>query len=226
MPTILITAFEPFGELPHNPSQDLVDAVVARHARGELIAEAEHGPLTIVEQTLPVVFGRASAELTTAVATHHPDVVIALGLAAGTEAVRFERVGLNLRDARIPDNAGQQPADEPVVDGAPAALFTSLRVKAAHARLTAAGITVKLSLSAGSYLCNEVLYSVLHLTQHPAPEPGTGPAHTRAGFVHIPDLRAPGSPVSTEQAATAVDVLIAETLHPGPDLVTTGGSLH
>lgn len=148
-----------------------------------------------------------------------PELVICLGLAAGTDTIRLERVALNLRDARIPDNAGAQPADVPVVPQGPPALFSTLRLKAAHARITATGIPVTLSLSAGSYVCNELLYTALH---HISAKDLQIPA----GFVHLPDLHSPSTPLSIGQAAAAVDLLIAESLRKNDDDATPLGQLH
>lgn len=217
MHTILLSAFEPFGGMDHNPSQDLIAEVQRRLDRQELTAQAEHGEIAVVPLTLPVEFGRASELLKNAVDKHQPSLAIAAGLAAGTRTVRLERVGLNLRDARIPDNAGAQPVDQPIVHGGTTALLSTLRLKAAHRRITSAGIPAELSLSAGTYLCNEALYTLLHHTATPA---------TRAGFVHIPDLSQPESPVTLAQAASALDLLIAESLTPAPDAATAQGAIH
>lgn len=214
--TVLLTGFEPFAGMQHNPSWDVVAEVAASAERTALRAQEVHGELTVHAARLPVQF-RASAELLEEqIAATAPDVVICVGLAAGTEAVRLERVGLNLRDARIPDNAGHQPSEEPVVPGGPAAMFSTLRLKAAHAAISAAGIPVTLSLSAGSFVCNSLLYALLHAA------PGSVPA----GFVHVPDLSRADSPVSRTQAAQALDLLITESLHESPDLQVPAGTLH
>ncbi|WP_300344104.1 pyroglutamyl-peptidase I [Nesterenkonia sp.] len=217
--TILISAFEPFGALDYNPSADLAALLAHRAAHQQLLCQREHGPLQLRTVTLPVEFGRAGELLTSAVAEAQPAAVVALGLAAGTDAVRLERIGVNLRDARIPDNAGAQPVDQPIAEDGPAAWFSTLRLKAAHRRIAAAEIPVRLSLSAGTYLCNEVLYTLLHHLQR------NGPA-VPAGFVHVPDLRSPEAPVSLDQAAAAVDLLLTESLKPLPDESIPAGSLH
>ncbi|GAA1175823.1 pyroglutamyl-peptidase I [Nesterenkonia xinjiangensis] len=220
-PLVLLTGFEPFGGMDHNPSWDVVTAVAARAAAGQssLPGAPEVRPLC-----LPVAFGQAPRLLDEAVEAavvegRPPAAVLALGLAAGTDVVRLERVGVNLRDARIPDNAGAQPADEPVVEGGDGALFSTLRLKAAHTRISAANIPVQLSLSAGSFVCNDVLYSLLHgLRVRGLEIPG--------GFVHVPDLRDPLAPVRLEGAVEAVEILLEEALHGGADVATPGGTLH
>ena len=214
--TVLLTGFEPFAGMDHNPSWDAVEELAGAAARSQLRAQEVHGDLDVHTALLPVEFGASAELLLEQMTATVPDLVIALGLAAGTETVRLERVGLNLRDAQIPDNAGHQPAEAPVVPGGPPALFATLRLKAAHAAISAAGIPVSLSLSAGSFVCNSLLYSLLH----------TVPDSVPAGFVHLPDLSSEGSPVSLAQAVHALDLLITESLHPRTDLSVPAGLLH
>lgn len=234
---ILITGFEPFDGAERNPSWDLAEQLRTRAEAGELTAQAEaEAPLTLETLLLPVEYEAAGTLLRTRLdeltaAGDPPELVIALGLAGGTAAVRLERVGINLRDARIPDNAGAQPADQPVVVDGDGALFSTLRVKAAAARITAAGIPVELSLSAGTFVCNDVLYTLLaHLLDHrrrtESAATRSEPAASRGGFVHVPDLHAEDAPLTLDQAAQAVDLIIAESLRPEPDADTPGGTLH
>lgn len=221
--TVLLSAFEPFGGADHNPSQAVVEELTRRAGNNQLTAEREegsgHGGVVVIPALLPVEFNTAGDMLRTLIEKHSPTVVIAVGLAAGTEEIRLERVGLNLRDARIPDNAGAQPAGEPIVPGGANALFSTLRLKSACQRIAAAQIPVRLSLSAGSYVCNDVLYTLLH---HIA----TNALDTRGGFVHVPQLGGTDAAVTVEQAAAAVDLLIAESLTDEPDDARPGGALH
>lgn len=216
---VLLTGFEPFDGAARNPSWDLAEELRRRAERGESAAAQQVQTLL-----LPVEFDAAGALLRRrldelAAADRSPDLVVALGLADGTEAVHLERVGLNLRDARIPDNAGDQPVDVPVVDDGPGARFSTLRLKAADRRLTAAGLPAALSLSAGTFVCNDVLYSLLdHLD--------STSAEIRGGFVHIPDLHASDSPVSFDQAVQIVELVIDESLRPEPDAAVAAGTLH
>ena len=119
MATILLTGFEPFGGDDGNPSGDAVRE----------IARTWNGPATLVTAILPVEFGRAAELLRERIREMRPDVVIATGLAGGRRVVTPERVAINLRDARIPDNAGAWPVDKPSVTGGPAAYFSTLPVK-------------------------------------------------------------------------------------------------
>ncbi|MEK8049325.1 pyroglutamyl-peptidase I [Ideonella sp. DXS22W] len=171
---LLVTGFEPFDGEAINPSWE-----VARALDGQLI-----GGWRVVAVRLPCVFGASRAALDAAITRLRPAGalagVVALGLAGNRGAISVERVAVNLVDARIPDNAGAQPVDVPVVPGAPLALATRLPAKAIVARLQAAGLPAELSLSAGSFVCNEVMFGLLHRLRR---RPGVP-----AGFVHLPPL--------------------------------------
>lgn len=218
-PKVLLTGFEPFGGFERNPSQHVVEEIAARAAAGRLVTQAQHDDVEVRSLLLPVEFGPTGHLLRAALDEHRPDVVICVGLAAGTHTVGLERVGLNLADARIPDNAGAQPAGEPIVDGAANAHFSTLRVKAARQHIAEAGIPVSLSLSAGTFLCNAALYTVLEHIR-------AARMSTVAGFAHIPDVLSPQAPVSCEQAVLAVDLTVCESLQPVPDLAAADGDLH
>lgn len=166
---ILISGFEPFGGSPVNPSWE-----VARALQGQRIAGA-----LVQAVRLPTVFGQAPGVLAQAIAACEPALVLALGQASGRSELSFERVAVNLIDARIPDNAGERPQDEPVIADAPAAYFTTLPVKAMRDGLRAAGHPAGLSLSAGAFVCNQVFFALQHRLA------GSG---VRSGFVHLPAL--------------------------------------
>src|SRR5918993_1754260 len=168
MTTVLLTGFEPFGGDARNPSGEAV----------RLVAAEWGGPETLVVAVLPVTFDGAARELERLIAEHSPDVVIACGLAGGRAEIAVERVAVNLIDARIPDNAGAQPVDEPSVPGAGAAHFSSLPVKAIVRDIAASGIPVALSHSAGTFVCNHAFFVA---AERAATVPGL-----RAGFIHVP----------------------------------------
>jgi pyroglutamyl-peptidase len=216
---VLLSAFEPFGGTDRNPSQDVVRELTERAGRGQLIAQRKRNCVVLVPVLLPVEFATAGQILTQAASERSPDLVISVGLAAGTDTIRLERVGLNLRDARIPDNAGAQPVDQPITADGENALFSTLRLKAAGQRIAEANIPVSLSLSAGSYVCNDLLYTVLHHLR--SQESGA-----RAGFVHVPDLHARDSPITVEEAVTALDLLICESMSTSPDTPLPLGAMH
>ncbi|WP_341854247.1 pyroglutamyl-peptidase I [Brachybacterium sp. GPGPB12] len=148
---VLLSGFAPFDGAATNESWEAVrEAVPALVARG-VDAEA-------VEP--PVEFGTASERLEEAVRGLRPRLVVAVGLAAGRTAITPERVAINIRDARIPDNAGASPVDEPVVPGAPVGRFSTLPVKAMVASLAADGVPAAVSQTAGTYVCNDVFYAL------------------------------------------------------------------
>ncbi|MFC6093797.1 pyroglutamyl-peptidase I [Saccharothrix lopnurensis] len=206
---VLLTGFEPFDGQRTNPSWD---AAVAVRPTGYTLATLQ----------LPCVFDESLRVLENALSTHRYDVVISVGQAGGRPNITPERVAVNLNDARIPDNAGNQPVDTPVVPHAPTAYFSTLPVKACTAALTAAGIPAAVSHTAGAFVCNHVFYGLMHLvaTEHP---------HLRAGFVHVPftpdqTQDAPSLPLST--TAQALDLIIRTTLETSQDLHTPTGTLH
>jgi pyroglutamyl-peptidase len=201
-PRLLVTGFEPFGGEAINPSWD-----VARALRGRQIGTAQ-----VIAEQLPCVFAQSLPALRAALRRHRPTWVVCLGLAGSRSAISLERVAVNLCDARIADNAGAQPAGTPVVAGGPAAYFTRLPVKALAQRLQAAGLPAELSLSAGSFVCNQVMYGLLHaLRRRPA---------VAAGFIHLPPLPEqagvhPGSrPLALDEQVLGVG-MVAEALVAG-----------
>ena len=140
---ILVTGFDPFGGETVNPAYEAVKLLP------DTIAGAQ-----IIKLQVPTRFTLSGTVLEAAVNEHRPDAVICVGQAGGRSAITPERVAINLADASIPDNAGDQPVDEPIrKDGAPA-YFTSLPVKAMVQKMRAAGIPAALSYTAGSFVCN------------------------------------------------------------------------
>lgn len=210
MSTVLLTGFEPFAGDATNPSGDAVRAVENRWA----------GPERLIVEVLPVAFDAAAARAKQLLDTHRPDIVIATGLANGRTQVTPEQVAINLADARIPDNDGAQPVDRPVVEGGPAAYFATLPVKAITAALNDHGIAAAVSHSAGTFVCNHVMYTVLD-----AADPGM-----RAGFVHVPSSResAPEGAASLplDDIVRALEVAVRTTLDVRDDITAPGGTLH
>lgn len=165
---LLITGFDPFGGQPVNPSWEAV-----RRLPNEI------GDYTLTKLRIPTVFGAAAQAVLKTAQSVQPDVILSIGQAGGRSAVTPEVVGLNLREAGIPDNAGNQPSARPVVEGAPAAYFATVPVREMVRAINAAGLPGALSYSAGVYVCNDVLYTLLHHFD------GTP---TRVGFIHVPFL--------------------------------------
>ena len=198
----LLTGFEPFGQSSVNPSEQVVQA----------LAGQEFEEFRLETAVLPVHRFAGPQKLLALVQQTRPDAVVCLGEAGGRTAVSIERVAVNLLDFRIADNDGLVVQDEPIVADGPAAYFTTLPVRALQQAVAAAGIPAELSLSAGTFLCNQVTYELLHfLAQQRLPIP--------AGFVHLPLLpeqaanQTPLRPsMAMEVMVTAVSVIL-HTLH-------------
>lgn len=178
-PLVLVTGFDPFGGDALNPSWLAAQALHGRRIAGH----------RVMAEQLPTMFGPSLTMLRTLVRQHRPALVICLGLAAGRHAISIERIAINVNDARMADNAGEQPIDEPIVAGAPAAYFSSLPIKAMRAAIQAKGIPAEVSQTAGTFVCNQVFYGLMHLLAT-----SRGLKATRGGFIHLPLLREQGEP--------------------------------
>lgn len=165
---ILITGFDPFGGETVNPAYEAVKLLP------DTIAGAQ-----IIKLEVPTQFHRAGVVLEDAMRAQKPDVVICVGQAGGRAAITPEKVAINLMDGRIPDNAGFQPVDVPIQEGGETAYFTSLPVKAMVQRMRDAGIPAAVSYTAGTYVCNYLLYTLLYLINKKYPS-------VRGGFIHVP----------------------------------------
>jgi pyroglutamyl-peptidase len=213
---ILVTGFEPFGGEPINPSWEAV-----RHLP-DTISGAE-----IIKVEIPVVFGRSADVVHEAIVKHDPDVVLHVGQAGGRFEVTPERVAINVDDGRIPDNDGQQPIDTPIREDGPAAYFTSLPVKAMVTAMRQAGIPGRVSNTAGTYVCNHIMYQSLYMSDHEFPG-------KRAGFIHVPYspqqvVNQPPQPsMGIDDMTTALAAGIGAIVeYDGkPDERTVGGSIH
>ena len=206
---VVLTGFEPFGGDETNPSWEAVRrAAPALRDRGARVVESE----------LPVEFSRAGDLLEQLVREHRPRMVIATGLAAGRTAVTPERVAINVRDGRIADNAGFRPVDEPVVAGGPVGYFTSLPIKAMvsalHEQLE---LPASVSQTAGTFVCNDVFYRLLHLLSTDPGMPGV-----RGGFVHVPAADA----LAVDSTARALALLVEVGLTTEDDLALPAGAEH
>ena len=208
--TVLLTGFEPFDGAASNSSADAVARVASRWS----------SPVKLITAVLPVAFDAAPDELDRLVAEHSPDLVIATGLANGRAAITPERIAINLADARIPDNSGAQPLDLPIDETGPSAYFSGLPVKAIVARLAAEGIPAALSQTAGTFVCNALMYRLMRSVA------GTG---IRAGFIHLPcspELAfGTGEPfLETETIARALELAIEVSCEAHSDAPIRGGA--
>ena len=167
---ILATGFTPFGGEQINPSWEAVKRLPER------VGEA-----VLLKREIPTEFDAACAALREAMDALRPDAVLAVGQYGGASCIRVERVAVNLRDARIADNAGRQPTDEPVVTGGPDAYFATIPTRRIVDALRERDIPARLSYSAGTFVCNDLLYCALH-------ESAQGYPAMRCGFIHVPYL--------------------------------------
>ena len=209
----LVTGFEPFGGESVNPA---LEAVLRLPPRLDA--------LEIGTAALPSVFGRALAALEDALVATRPDIVLCVGQAGGRAELSLERVAINVDDARIADNDGQQPIDRPVVAGGPAAYFANLPIKAAVAALREAGLPAAVSNSAGTFLCNHVFFGLMH-------EAALNGNRFRGGFLHVPYLpnqatRVPGAPSMTlEQIVEGIEIVLSVAAARVDDLAVSEGAL-
>ncbi|CAI0757923.1 Pyrrolidone-carboxylate peptidase [Serratia proteamaculans] len=214
MRKVLITGFEPFGGERVNPSWEVV----------KQLNDMELAGARIIARQLPCVFGAALEALNTAIEEVQPVMVLAIGQAGGRTDITLERVAINVDDARIPDNQGKQPIDEPIVESGPAAYFSTLPIKAMVGSMREAGIPASVSQTAGTYVCNHVMYGLLHrLSDQQA---------IKGGFIHIPYLpeQAAAHPGAPSMAATtvlfALELAISIALQVEYDLKVVGGATH
>jgi pyroglutamyl-peptidase len=211
-PTVLVTGFEPFGADTLNPSWMAAQALHGRMVAGHRLVAAQ----------LPTVFDDAIAVLRDELLRHRPALVVATGQAGGRNAISLERVAINVNDARIPDNAGAQPVDTPVIDSGPAAYFTTLPIKAMRAAVLQAGIAAEVSQTAGTFVCNHVFYGLMH-------ELATNPRckGIRGGFVHVPWLPGQGAPsMPLDMVVAGLKAAIECAIETKADIRTQAGALN
>ena len=166
---LLVTAFEPFGGEEVNASSLALEALPDRI-----------GNWTLKKALLPVVFGRAAERAAALAEAWQADAVVCLGQAGGRTLVTPELVAINLQYARIPDNDGNRPLDQPAVPGAREAYFATLPARRMAEAMTTGGFPAALSCSAGTYVCNDTFYRLLHRFHDTA---------VRVDFIHVPAAR-------------------------------------
>ncbi len=189
MKKMLITGFAPFGGADVNPSWQAVSRLPDRV-----------GDFELCKLEIPTVFAEAAAMVLEKAREIGADVVISVGMAGGRDAVTPERIAVNIRDARIPDNAGNQPRGEFVAPEGPAAYFATIPVERMAQAIRDREIRATVSNSAGAYVCNDVMYSLLHAFA------GTA---VRCGFIHVPYIPEQGSPsMELEQIVAALTAAI------------------
>lgn len=212
---ILLTGFDPFGGERVNPAFEAVKLLP------DTIAGAQ-----IVKREVPTQFVRAGEVLEAAMTAHRPDVVICVGQAGGRAAITPEKVAINLMDGRIPDNAGYQPVDVPIRADGPAAYFATLPIKAMVQRMRDAGIPAAVSYTAGTYVCNSLMYTLLSLIDRKFPG-------VRGGFIHVPYAmeQAVGKPLGTpsmdlHQIARGLEIAVEAVVECDRDAAVPMGTTH
>ena len=167
---LLLTGFDPFGGEKINPALEVVKQV-----------EDQIANVQISKLEIPTVFEQSAAKIYQAIKEEQPDVVLNVGQAGGRYGITPERVAINLNDARIPDNQGQQPSEQLIHKNGQTAYFTQLPVKKIVAVIQAQGIPSYVSTTAGTFVCNHVMYQVQYLIDKKFP-------NLKGGFIHLPYL--------------------------------------
>ena len=210
---VLVTGFEPFGGETTNPSWDIC-ARLSKEIAGARVETCK----------VPCQFRRAIEVVAEAIERHRPAIVISLGQAGGRSRIGVERVAINVDDARIADNAGAQPIDETIAANGPPAYFATIPVKAMARGIRAAGVPAEVSNSAGTFVCNHVMYGVLHYLA------ATG-NRARAGFIHLPYAESqvhdkPDAPaMSLESMTKAIEAAIGAAIEHPHDIGVPEGAL-
>ncbi len=211
---VLVTGFEPFGGEDVNPSWE-----ICRGLPGAI------GHARIHTLRVPTEFRRAIEVVAAAIEEAEPATVVLLGQAGGRACLSVERVAINVDDARIPDNAGLKPVDEPVAPAGPPAYFATVPIKAMVAAIRDAGIPAEVSNSAGTFVCNHLFYGVLHFL-------AASGRDARAGFIHVPWLESqaiarPGEPaMALATMVRGVEAAIGAALETAVDVKMAAGKLY
>ncbi|WP_192988119.1 pyroglutamyl-peptidase I [Carnobacterium mobile] len=213
---VLVTGFDPFGGEEINPALEAVKGLE------DTIKGAE-----IKKLEIPTVFGKAAEVVKSAIEEFHPDVVLNVGQAGGRFALTPERVAINVDDARIPDNEGNQPIDAAIQEQGDAAYFTQLPVKAMVTAIKSAGLPGAVSNTAGTFVCNHIMYQVQYLIATKYPE-------IKGGFIHVPFIPEQvvdkaGQPFMnlsdmTKGLTAAIEAIVA--FDGKEDLKEVGGAIH
>ncbi len=209
---VLLTGFDPFGGESINPAYEAVKLVK------ETIGECE-----VIKLEIPTVFNKSVEYIEKGIVEHRPDMVLAIGQAGGRATISVERVGINVDDARIPDNDGNQPIDEVIFSDGENAYFSNLPIKKMVSAMQEQHVPSSVSNSAGTYVCNHVLYSIMYLIHKKFP-------HMRGGFIHVPFIPdqvkgrdIPSLPVETIKKG--IEIAIKTAVHNHKDEKIVGGSI-
>lgn len=210
---VLVTGFDPFGGETMNPALEAVKMLKNQIAGADIIRL----PIPVVERKSITMIYEKMKEV-------QPDIVICIGQAGGRFGVTPERVAINITDARIPDNEGNQPIDKPIFEDGETAYFSNLPVKAMVQAIRDAGYPSSLSNSAGTYICNHVMYGLLYYIKKEFPD-------VRGGFIHVPYavsqvIDKPNTPsMSLTDITAALEAAIAAAVLHNKDIKAVGGEI-
>ncbi len=210
---VLVTAFDPFGGEEVNPALEAVKELP------DTIAGA-----AIVKQEIPTVFRKAIDALDEKIARESPDITLCIGQAGGRFDITVERVAINVDDARIADNAGNQPIDTAIFEDGPTAYFARLPIKRMVAAIREEDLPASVSNSAGTFVCNHIMYGLLYLIDHKYPE-------MRGGFIHVPFipnqvLDKPMKPsMALDDITRGLEAALRAAIEHEEDIQVTGGAI-
>lgn len=210
----LLTGFDPFGGENVNPAFEAVRKV------SDLIQGYE-----IIKVEIPTVYRKSVNVLDQAIEKHNPDYVLAIGQAGGRSAIAVERVGINIDDARIKDNEGNQPIDETICEDGQTAYFSNLPIKAMVEAMQKEKIPALVSNSAGTFVCNHILYNIMYLIENKYPS-------VKGGFIHVPFIpeqvvKKPNQPsMALDMIAQGIEIAIETAIKQSKDKKLVGGSIY
>ena len=212
---ILVTGFDPFGGEKVNPAYEAVKLMP------DNIAGAE-----IIKLEIPTVFSKSALAVEAGIEKYHPDVVVNVGQAGGRSCVTIEKVAINLAEARIPDNDGEQPLNVPLKEDGENAYFSLLPVNAIVKNVREHGLPCHVSYTAGTYVCNAVMYNVLYMAAKKYPK-------LRAGFIHVPyaceqvvDKPNGTACMSVADIARSLEYAVEAIVENETDIEASGGTTH
>ena len=211
---VLLTGFEPFGGERVNPSWEAV-----KQLHGEVIDD-----VTLVAEQIPTVFGKSVAVMEQLIQQHNPDIVICVGQAGGRLHITPERVAINMDDARIPDNQGNQPIDEPIADKGPVAYWSTIPIKRIVENMKESNIPASVSHTAGTFVCNHIFYGLMDYITRTS-------SSIRGGFIHIPfipeqTINKEAPSLSLETIVKGIKIAAITAAKYESDIHTVGGTTH
>ena len=211
---ILVTAFDPFGGEDVNPALEAVKLLPDTIARAE-----------VVKLEVPTVFGKSLKVLKANIDDVRPDLVLGVGQAGGRYDITVERVAINVNDARIADNEDNQPIDTPIFEDGLNAYFATLPIKRMVEAVHDVDLPASVSNTAGTFVCNHLMYGILYFVAKAYPE-------ARGGFVHVPFIpeqvveKRMQPSMALSDIARGLEAAIAAAVEHREDVTVTGGTLH